>query len=185
MEEIIEAIKKFEQESNFKIMPLIKSKTGFDIIEGFHKSFLIYIGEINKLENKYIDFFNGNGYNKIQPEYLRVLANVGRFLEIITEMKKHFQSEMTTQDNSKYSDFLADIFETQNACQNFISINRQNFNLYISYFVRLEDAFGFNDENYITFKEYKDNYSKIEKLDIETFKQWVNAQRIIGKLGNR
>lgn len=184
MEKIFEAIKKFEQESNFKIMPLIQSKTGFDIIDGFHKAFLIYIGEINKLENKYIDFFIGIGYNKINPEYQRVLWNISWFLEIITEMKKYYQSALTQQDKSDYSDIMLDICEKQIACQNFINNNRHNFDLYNSYFIRLHGAFGFDEEDYITFKEYKDNYAEIENLEFVTFKQWVNAQRISGKIGD-
>lgn len=179
------AIKKFEQETNFQIQPYIQSKTGFELIKGFHQAFLQYNVEISRIENIYTDFFNGIGYNKIEPEYLRVLWNVSWFLDIITEMKKHFQSVMTPQDKADYSDFMLDICETQIACNNFISNNRKNFDLYNGYFIRLEGAFGFNEENYITFKEYKDNYAEIEKLEFETFKEWVKAQRISGKLGDR
>ena len=165
MQDIINSIKKFVQDNNFQILTHLQNKQGFDIVKGFHEAFLDYKKEVEKAERNYFDFFNGNGFNKIQPEYLRLMFNVVWFLEIISQMKKHFLLQMTTQDHTDFSNYLVDICDTQIACNNFINSNRQNFDLYNAYFVKLEGAYGFNGEVFITFKEFKDNYEEIKKND--------------------
>ena len=47
------------------------------------------------------------------------------------------------------------------------------------YFFRLVSGKGFNYNNYITFKEFRQDWKMIEKMDKADFIRWYNAQKLM------
>ncbi len=181
MEQLIKEIQKFEHDNNFEITPFLESKEGFDLIDGFYKAFIQYKVEIEETKKKYTDFFDGVGFDKIYPEYNRVLWNITWFSDVITKLQAHFKAQLRKSENEEIIKYIIEISTIHIDYLHFLNSNRRSFTMYTEYFGRFETELGFNGEDYITFKEFSDNYDEIKKLDLEEIRNLIRAQRISGK----
>jgi len=175
-----EIIIQFETENSFSITKHIASKKGFDLIQGFFEAFNEYKEVINDTDKKYKEFFSGIGYNKIEPEFERIVWNIGWFSERISDLDKHFKKILTGEETKQVVNYMFEILDTQMKFTKYLF--DPDFELYHRYFSRLENEIGFNEEPYITFKDFKDHFEEIKRLEDEALKEWVKAQRISGKL---
>jgi hypothetical protein len=173
-----ETINKFETDNNFQFGKYISNKNGFDLIEGFYNAFVDYKIEAARIESLYSDFFNDKTYDKIVIEYERVLFNSSWFLNLFTDITKHYYNDLTIEEAKIVSAFKVEIMNFSFNCLDFNINNFNDLALYQYYFFRLVNNVGFNYNNYITFKEFRQDWKLIEKLEKDDFIAWHNAQKL-------
>ncbi len=172
------SIKKFEIENNFQFGKYINGKKEYDLIEGFYNAFVDYRIEAVRIESLYFDFFNGKTYNKIPEEYDRVLYNSSWFLNIFSHISEHYYNKLSIQEAKVVSNYKIDIMNFGFDCLKFSIDNFNDLALYNYYFFRLDSGKGFNYDNYITFKEFRQDWKLIETMDKDDFIRWHNAQKL-------
>jgi hypothetical protein len=124
-------------------------------------------------------FFDGKAHNKIPEEYDRVLYNSSWFLNIFSHISKHYYNKLSTEEAKVVSNYKIDIMSFGFDCLKFSIDNFNDLALYNYYFFRLVSGKGFNYNNYITFKEFRQDWKMIEKMDKADFIRWYNAQKLM------
>lgn len=172
------SINKFEVENNFQFGKYINGKKEYELIEGFYNAFLDYKIEVERINSLYSDFFNGKTYDKIIIEYDRVLINSTWFLNIFSSITEHYYNNLSNDEANKVSKFKFEIIKFGFDCMDFSLNNFDDLALYQYYFFRLDNNIGFNYDNFITFKEFRQDWKLIEKMDKDDFIRWHNAQKL-------
>ena len=176
--ELDRKIRELDKKYHLNIASRIAGKKGFERISCLCESFKEFKSDFENTKRKFLDFFAGKIHEKIEVDF-PLDSTVPLSFKEITDVLMRGQKLSADQEGFVFPR-QSDMIEYSVKGFQFYFENLDDFNKYREFFTRIEENWGFGDEEkiYMTYSEFKEKYDEINQMGRNDFIAWYRAKQL-------